>query len=323
MPRLRSLTLIAALFAGLAAPASAQQTLTAPGPEGELAGTLVTPKPDHPLVLIIPGSGITDRDGNNPLAVTAAPYRLLADALQQHGIGTLRIDKRGMFGSKAATADPNAVTIADYVADTASWIESARAQIAIDCVWLLGHSEGAIVALAAAQELDNLCGVILVTAPGRPMGTVLREQLHANPANAPLLEGVDAAIAELEAGRRVDVESLHPLLGRLFAPTVQGFMIDLMAHDPAQLAAATDVPLLIVHGGNDLQIADDDAAALRAGAPDAEYVEIDAMNHVFKEVPADDPFANRASYADASLPVAPALVEAVAEFVMRPRGEEN
>ena len=142
---------------------------------------------------------MTDRDGNSPLAVTAAPYRLLADALQQRGIGTLRIDKRGMFGSKAATADPNAVTIADYVADTASWIESARAQIAIDCVWLLGHSEGAIVALAAAQVLDNLCGVILVTAPGRPMGTVLREQLHANPANAPLLEGVDAAIAELEA----------------------------------------------------------------------------------------------------------------------------
>ena len=70
-------------------------------------------------------------------------------------------------------------------------------------------------------------------------------------------------------------------------------------------------------------IGDADAAALRAGAPDAEYVEIDAMNHVFKEVPADDPFANRASYADASLPVAPALVEAVAEFVMRPRGEEN
>ena len=323
MPRLRSLTLIAALFAGLAAPASAQQTLTAPGPEGELAGTLVTPKPDHPLVLIIPGSGMTDRDGNNPLAVTAAPYRLLAEALQQRGIGTLRIDKRGMFGSKAATADPNAVTIADYVADTASWIESARAQIAIDCVWLLGHSEGAIVALAAAQELDNLCGVILVTAPGRPMGTVLREQLHANPANAPLLEGVDAAIAELEAGRRVDVGSLHPLLGSLFAPAVQGFLIDLMAHDPAQLAAATDEPLLIVHGGNDLQIADSDAAALRAGAPDAEYVDIDAMNHVFKEVPADDPFANRASYADASLPVAPALVEAVAEFVMRPRGEEE
>ncbi|UOR09290.1 alpha/beta hydrolase [Qipengyuania flava] len=323
MPRLRSLTLIAALFAGLAAPASAQQTLTAPGPEGELAGTLVTPKPDYPLVLIIPGSGMTDRDGNNPLAVTAAPYRLLAEALQQRGIGTLRIDKRGMFGSKAATADPNAVTIADYVADTASWIESARAQIAIDCVWLLGHSEGAIVALAAAQELDNLCGVILVTAPGRPMGTVLREQLHANPANAPLLEGVHAAIAQLEAGRRVDVDSLHPLLGGLFAPTVQGFMIDLMAHDPAQLAAATDEPLLIVHGGNDLQIGDADAAALRAGAPDAEYVEIDAMNHVFKEVPADDPFANRASYADASLPVAPALVEAVAEFVMRPRGEKE
>ncbi|MEC9150132.1 MAG: hypothetical protein VX400_02070, partial [Pseudomonadota bacterium] len=87
--------------------------------------------------------------------------------------------------------------------------------------------------------------------------------------------------------------------------------------------AAWVVRVLTPPGGTDLLPGAPDAAALRAGAPDAEFVEIDAMNHVFKEVPADDPFANRASYADASLPVAPALVEAVAEFVMRPRGEEN
>ena len=103
-----------------AAPAVAQKTLVAPGPRGDLAGTLVAPAEGQPLVLIIPGSGPTDRDGNSPLGVTAAPYRLLADALAERGIGTLRIDKRGMFASKAAVADANAVTIADYVTDTAS-----------------------------------------------------------------------------------------------------------------------------------------------------------------------------------------------------------
>ena len=63
------------------APVVAQETLVAPGPQGDLAGTLVAPAEGQPLVLIIPGSGPTDRDGNSPLGVTAASYRLLAEAL--------------------------------------------------------------------------------------------------------------------------------------------------------------------------------------------------------------------------------------------------
>ena len=78
------------------------------------------------MVLIIPGSGPTDRDGNNPLGVTAAPYRLLAEALAAKGVSSVRIDKRGMFGSKAAVADPNTVTIGDYAADTHDWVEAIR-----------------------------------------------------------------------------------------------------------------------------------------------------------------------------------------------------
>ena len=230
-----------------AAPAVAQETLVAPGPRGDLAGTLVAPAEGQPLVLIIPGSGPTDRDGNNPLGVTAAPYRLLADALAERGIGTLRIDKRGMFASKAAVADANAVMIADYVTDTASWVGAARTATGAECLWLLGHSEGGIVALAAAQEVPHLCGIILAAVPGRPLAAVLREQLRANPANAPLLEDAEAAIATLETGERVDVTPLHPALQSLFAPAVQGFLIDLMAQDPAALAKQIDLPMLIVH----------------------------------------------------------------------------
>ncbi len=90
-----------------------------PGPKGPLAGTLLTAGKDAPVVVVIPGSGPTDRDGNSPLGITAAPYRLLAEALAARGVSTLRIDKRGLFGSKAA-ADPNDVTIAAYAADRAA-----------------------------------------------------------------------------------------------------------------------------------------------------------------------------------------------------------
>ena len=65
----------------LAALAAVTSEMTVPGPKGDLAGTFVDAGKGAPVVVIIPGSGPTDRDGNNPLGVKAAPYRMLADAL--------------------------------------------------------------------------------------------------------------------------------------------------------------------------------------------------------------------------------------------------
>jgi len=92
-----------------------------------------------------------------------------------------------MFASAAAVADADAVTIADYAADVRSWIATIRARTGQNCVWLLGHSEGGLVAEVAAQYASDVCGLLLVAAPGRPLGQVLRTQLKAKPANAPVL----------------------------------------------------------------------------------------------------------------------------------------
>jgi pimeloyl-ACP methyl ester carboxylesterase len=305
----------AALLASAPPAGAAPHPITAAGPEGALAGTIVPPAAGRPVVLVVPGSGPTDRDGNNPMGVAAAPYRMLAEELAARGIGSVRIDKRGMFASKAAVADPNAVTIGGYVDDVAAWIASIRKDTGRECVWLLGHSEGGLIALAAAGKVDRVCGVILVAAPGRPMGQILREQLQANPANAPVLPDAMAAIAKLESGERVDVAAMHPALQGLFAPAVQGFLIDMFRYDPAALAAKIDRPILIVQGGRDLQVPVADGEALHAAQPAARYVPVPDMNHVLKTVTADDRAANFATYADPALPVAPALVDAIAAFV--------
>ncbi len=140
----------------LVAAAAVAISMTAQGPQGPLAGTLLDAGAKTPLVLIIPGSGPTDRDGNNPMGVAAAPYRLLAEALAAKGVSSVRIDKRGLFGSKAAVLDPNNVTISDYATDTHKWVAAIRRQTGASCLFVLGHSEGALVALAAAQDASGI-----------------------------------------------------------------------------------------------------------------------------------------------------------------------
>lgn len=301
----------------MAMAAATSVPMTAPGPQGPLAGTLLNAGAHAPAVLIIPGSGPTDRDGNNPLGVTAASYRLLAEALAAKGVSSVRIDKRGMFGSKAAVADPNKVTIGDYAADTHNWVKAIRAKTHAKCVWVLGHSEGALVALAAAQQPDGICGVIVVAGAGRRLSDVIREQLRANPANAPVLDAAMSALDELDRGQHVDVAAMHPALQRLFAPQVQDFLIDMFHQDPVKLAASLKVPLLIVQGERDLQVSTADARALAAAQPRAKLVLLPQMNHVLKDVASDDRAANAATYRDSSLPVDKEVVDAVAAFVKR------
>jgi len=147
------------------------------------------------------------------------------------------------------------------------------------------------------------------------LGALLREQLHANPGNGPLLDQADGAIAALEAGRRVDVASFHPALQRLFAPQVQGFLIDELALDPAKLIAAYRGPVLILQGDNDIQVSVADAERLKAANPGARLEILPGVNHVLKAVKGADRGANIATYSDPSLPLGPGVVEAVVGFL--------
>jgi hypothetical protein len=284
----------------------------------QLHGTYVapaSPAPGAEPVLILAGSGPTDRDGNNPLGVRAAPYRMVAEALAARGIASLRADKRGIAASAAAAPDESALRIQTFAEDARAWAERLRSETGARCVWLLGHSEGALHALLAARDNEHVCGLILIAAPGRRMGEVLRAQLGANPANGPILPAALRILAELEAGRTVAGEGLHPALAPLFRPSVQPFLISLLALDPADLARRFQGPVLVVQGGADLQTAEVDAQRLGAARPGIAVRLIEGMNHVLKAAPVE-PAANFATYADPGLPLAPGLAEALADFII-------
>ena len=311
-------SILAVIVAATTNVSAAEIRLSIEGPSGALQGTLAAPDggPKAPVAIIIPGSGPTDRDGNNPLGVTAGMYRLLAEALAAKGVSTIRIDKRGMFGSSAAAADADNVRMADYAADVRAWGQEAQKRSSARCAWLIGHSEGSLVALITAQQPEGICGLILVAGAGRKMGDILREQLKANPANAPLLAQALAALTELEAGRHVDVSGMHPALAALFRPSVQGFLIDQMSYDPAQLLARYAGPVLVLQGTTDLQMSMQDAQRLAGARQGVTMVALEGVNHILKIAPAD-PAANFATYGNSALPIAPSLAEAIMAFLAR------
>lgn len=314
--RIGLLSLLLVVMAGTAHATRVESQVEAQGPTGPLKGTMLAPPSSGgSLVLLIPGSGPTDRDGNSPLGIRASTYRLLAEGLTDRGLTTLRIDKRGMFGSAAATPDPNDVTITDYASDVHSWVTTLRQRTGARCVWLLGHSEGGLVALVAAQEPSDLCGLILVSTAGQPMGELLREQLKANPANAPLLPQALPAIDNLEAGRRVDTTRMDPALMPLFAPQIQGFLISAFSLDPGKLISRVHKPVLILQGLRDIQVSSADAKRLKEADRAATMALIPGANHVLKSVSSDDAPANLATYGNPALPIAPGIVEAVVTFV--------
>lgn len=311
------LTLAAALM--LSPVSTPVELISTPAP---LHGTLLKPGGQtRAAAVILPGSGPTDRDGNSPqFGIKAATYRLLAEGLAERGVATIRIDKRGIGESAAAGPAEADLRFSTYAEDARAWAAEAAAKTGRPCAWLIGHSEGALVALAAGaanpgEDGDNkVCGLVLLSGAGRPAGVVLREQLAALP--EPLKAEAYAVVEELEAGRTV--ANPPASLAAPFRPSVQPYLISWLTLDPAKLAAAYDGPLFIGQGMTDIQVRLADAEALKTAQPRAELVIWDGVNHVLKVAPADRA-ANVATYMDPALPLAPGVVEAVADFVLKPR----
>ena len=186
----------------LLSPVSTPVELTSsPAP---LHGTLLTPEGQtRAAAVILPGSGPTDRDGNSAqFGIRAASYRLLAEGLAERGVATIRIDKRGIGESAAAGPAETDLRFNTYADDARAWAAEAAAKTGHPCAWLIGHSEGALVALkAVASQDDKVCGLVLLSGAGRPAGVVLREQLTALP--EPLKTRAYDVLSELEAGRTV------------------------------------------------------------------------------------------------------------------------
>lgn len=306
-----ALLLPAALLAQTPTGSAVADSVMVPG--GVLRGTLETPvgPGPWPVVLLIAGSGPTDRDGNSPLLPGKNNgLRYLAEALAARGIASARYDKRGIAASNGFVLREADLRFDDYVNDAAAWIRALKADHRFTSVTVAGHSEGSLVGMLATAGA-GADAFVSIAGAGRPIAEVLHEQLaHQLPPD--LLREADTVMARLGRGEHDD--SVPAKLWIIFRPSVQGYLISWMKHDPARDVAALTVPVLIAQGTTDIQVDTTDARRLAQADPAARLLLIPGMNHVLKMVPAD-PARQGASYSDPSLPVAPALVDAIASLV--------
>jgi pimeloyl-ACP methyl ester carboxylesterase len=299
-------------LAGQAAAEVREQPYELETPTGTLAGTLALPSAARPtVVLIIAGSGPTDRDGNSRgLPGRNDSLRMLAAALHDAGFASVRYDKRGIGASQAAGPAESALRFDTYVDDAAAWVATLKADPRFGQVVVLGHSEGALIGMLASGRSNPAAYISVAGVAERP-GAVLRHQL-AGKLPPDLAETNERILSALERGETV--AEVPPALAALYRPSVQPYLISWMRYSPTEQIAALKLPVLIVQGTTDIQVDAGQARALQAARPDAKLVIIPGMNHVLKEVPVD-PQRQLASYGDPALPLAPLLSDAIAGFL--------
>ena len=279
-----------------------------------LYGALVLPTPGHtaPAVLLLPGSGPEDRNGDDRKAGQhTTTLKLLADGLAEQGFASLRIDKRGVGASAPAAVRPQDLRIESFVDDAVAWTKFLRAQPGVRCVVILGHSEGALIAAMAAQKVKT-CGVISASGSARDLGALIESQNALAHRSPELAARTHEIILSLRAGRAVG--EVPPELKGAFGPDVQAYTMSMISIDPVAELAKVKAPVLVLQGDNDLQVGVDDAKAL-AATPCARLVLVSGMTHVLKLAPRNDMRANFTTYINPALPLAPGVIPAIADFV--------
>ena len=271
----------------------------------DLNGTLLFPgEPDEaapvPAVLLLAGSGPTDRNGNQG-QIRSRLLSQTAVALADHGIATFRYDKRAMAGYASGYPDLDEMgaffSLDRFVSDAEDALEFMRSQPGIDAdrIAVLGHSEGGLIALTLAAGDNPPLGIMCLAAPGRPVAELIRDQIAAQIGKTSpdsveqILASFDAAIDAVKKQEPLPTD-LPAWMGSMFNPTTVGIMRDYAEIDPVELARNAKGPVLVLNGTADLQVSAEKDAAVLAEALSSRKDEIttltilEGISHNFKKI---------------------------------------
>lgn len=278
---------------------------------GSISGTLTMPKSAKgkiPVVLIIAGSGPTDRDGNSGSSLNTNAYKMLATALGKTGVASLRYDKR-MVGKSISSIKEKELHFDDYVDDAIALVNLLHDDQRFSKIIVLGHSEGSLVGMMASFD-QPVNAFISVSGPAQTIDKIITEQLKNSPDYTRI--GMRSILDSLRRGKMTD--QVDPSLYSLARPSVQPFLLSWMFRDPVREIHKLKIPVLILQGTSDLQVPVTEAEKLKKAKSDATLTIIPNMNHVLKDAPVDRD-KNLATYKEPTLPLKPELIAAITAFI--------
>ncbi len=284
-------------------------TITAEGVD--LFGTLTIPKTENAktICVIVPGSGPTDRDGNSVAGIKTDAYKLLAEALSENGIASFRYDKRGVGKSVVEGLKEEDMVFKTNIQDLKSIVNNLKGMNKFEKIFLIGHSEGSLVSILCAKE-EKIDGIISIAGVGKNAGDLFIDQLEAQ-LSKPLVKESKKIVNNLKKGKLM--KDMSAMLQNIFRASVQPYLISWFKYEPRKEIASLNIPILVLHGAVDHQVAIENAKLLASAKKGTKMAIIAKMTHMIKEVENENDEFN--TYSDSSYPIPNALIEEIVAFV--------
>ncbi len=275
----------------------------------KIVGTLLSTSTADQLVIIVAGSGPTDRNGNNTSGLNTDMYKQLADSLIASNIATFRYDKRGISASAAAVTNPSLVTIDDFAADVTNWVNLFQKNTKWKSIYIIGHSEGSLLGILAAQK-TKITGFVSLAGAGQNISQIILKQNEVAGASKAQLEEIKSKFDSLQKG--FTLKYVPDYLNSLFHPDIQLLIKSWDAYHPSTELKKITCKVAIFQGTNDAQIAVSEAQLLRNAQPNANFALLKDMTHTLK---IGDNTYNNTTYTDSKIPLSKELVREIRNFL--------
>ncbi|GAB5564367.1 MAG: alpha/beta hydrolase [Winogradskyella sp.] len=271
-------------------------------------GTLLIPndveKPN--LVIIIAGSGPTDRNGNQNFMKNDA-LKKLAESLTAKSIATFRYDKRIIKQILNRDIDKD-LLFDDFVSDAKAVVTYFTESEKFSKIYIAGHSQGSLVGMLASEK--DVDGFISLAGAGQNIGDVIVEQVAKM--SLQLGEEAQKVVDKLKSGEKTT--DFPQALASVFNADIQDFMINWMSYEPTEIIHELKIPILIINGTKDLQVSENEANLLKEANENAQLNIIENMNHVLFEIDGGD-LENSKSYNESSREISALLIENIVSFI--------
>ena len=305
-----TLTLLSVFLFFVSKSQSTEVTIPFKNFQYQVKGTfLETESPNGTAVLIIAGSGPTDRNGNG-MGGESNSYKFLAEHLAKNGVSSLRYDKLGIGQSVPGIPEKD-LLFYDNVKVAHAAYDFLSQQDGVERIVVIGHSEGSLVGMILSEEVKAHKFVSLAGA-AFPASDILATQLEAILDEELKMEALQI-VESLKSGDKV--EKVNKNLYAVFRPSVQNYMISWFAYDPRVEISQLKMPVLILQGDNDIQVSTENADELAIANKNSKKVIVPNITHVLKDGPHDRE-GNLDSYNSKKVDIDDTVKKAVLDFIL-------